>query len=116
MTRPCDQAWPAGLSFGILHECRRSIPDGWKGHTGKHINAAGDLRWSGPKLTEQEITRRDYLRRCEPTGHDFVPFEGTEDQELPPCGFVTAEATAVSVKHICGYTERAHFRMLVPNA
>lgn len=52
----CPQAWPTGLQFGMLIECKYAAK-----HRGWHRNKAGDLAWGG-KLTASESALAEKLR------------------------------------------------------
>lgn len=52
----CPQAWHAGLSAGLLRECRYQA-----GHHGWHRDATGNLAWGG-NLTDEERGLAEALR------------------------------------------------------
>jgi hypothetical protein len=48
MKDTCPEYWPTGVKVGLLIPCVHG-----EKHRGMHINAAGDLRWTG-KMTDDE--------------------------------------------------------------
>jgi hypothetical protein len=60
--KPCLQAWPSGLNWGILIECERRVHAHAPGHSGKHMNKEHAMEWWGGKLSPAEEALATTLR------------------------------------------------------
>ena len=51
--RPCNSVYPPLEEYGQTVYCERDIPEGWKGHSGKHLACDDEGRrvqwWGGAK-------------------------------------------------------------------